>query len=427
MDRPLSAGSLFSGLGGIDLAFERVGFQIAWQVENDPAANRVLARHWPRVPRYGDIRDVDPAELAPVDVVVFGSPCTDLSMAGKRAGLKGEHSGLFYEAIRIIQGIRPSVALWENVPGAFSSNAGRDFGAVLAAFRDSGVRELAWRVLDAQYFGVAQRRRRIFLVADFRAERACEILFEPQSLSGDPPSRQAAGQVAPSLLASGAGTDRPAGIGSELDFLIPEVSHTLLAKGNDSHDASMETYVLHDVRGTRDQHGIGITRDGPMYTLDTVSQHAVAYKERGDPTGIDSESSNPTRDRISHWRETSNSFYAVLANGPTAQESVIYKPMGRTNTISTTHVPMVVDPANMPIYHVRRLLPVECERLMGLPDGWTEWDAEGRALSDSARYRMIGNSVVVPVLTWIAERMRDAMGDPAEVHASEIREGNGQR
>ena len=202
-----SVGSLFSGVGGFDLGFEQAGFEVAWQVEIDRDAVSVLERHWPDVPRYGDIATVDPAELAPVDVVIFGSPCQDFSVAGKRAGLDGARSGLFGEAIRIIRGLRPAPALvcWENVPGTLSSAGGRDFGAVLDALAGAGALDIAWRILDARWFGVPQRRRRLFVVSDLRAERAAEVLFEPQGSSGHPAESRAARQGAARDAADGAG------------------------------------------------------------------------------------------------------------------------------------------------------------------------------------------------------------------------------
>lgn len=337
----LTVGSLFAGIGGFDLGFEQAAFEPQWQVEWDDHAIRVLEAKWPHVQRYRDIRDVDPAELEPVDVITFGSPCQDLSVAGKRAGLSGERSGLFHEAVRIIAGVRPSVAIWENVPGAFSSHGGRDFAAVLAAFRECGAREFGWRVLDAQYFGVAQRRRRVFLVADFRGHRASKILFEPESLSGHPPTRDEARTVAPTLPASGAGTGRTGNERTEADFCIPMTSRTLLGKTNDSYDESLETYVLS---------AFGISNQPtPKFGLDIA----------------------PTLD-------------AKESGG------------GRMEAVVTGMA-------------VRRLLPVECERLQGLPDDWTRWDADGKELSDSARYRLIGNAVAVPVARWLAERIKNTL------------------
>jgi DNA (cytosine-5)-methyltransferase 1 len=177
--------SLFSGVGGFDLGFERSGMSTVAQVEWDAKCQQVLARHWPDVPRWGDVSDVNGADLPDCDLVAFGSPCQDLSVAGKRAGMvEGEtRSGLFYEAIRIIEELQhvgrgPAWVVWENVAGALSSNGGRDFGAVIDSLADIGAVDIQWRVLDAQWFGVAQRRRRVFVVArlDSGAEGGPQVL-----------------------------------------------------------------------------------------------------------------------------------------------------------------------------------------------------------------------------------------------------------
>ncbi len=180
-------GSLFAGVGGFDLGFEAAGMECCFQVEWDKYCQQVLAYHWPDVPRWSDVSDVKGADLPPVDVITFGSPCQDLSVAGKRAGLDGGRSNLFFEATRIIRemrdatdGVFPRVAVWENVPGAFSSNDGHDFGSVLDGLAESGALGIEWGVLDARWFGVPQRRRRIFVVAEFdpaRAFRGGEPIF----------------------------------------------------------------------------------------------------------------------------------------------------------------------------------------------------------------------------------------------------------
>ena len=188
----LTFGSLFAGVGGFDIGMEAAGWGCAWQVEWDQQCQQVLARHWPDVPRWGDVRDVIGSELPRVDLITFGSPCQDLSVAGKRAGLDGSRSGLFFEAIRIIQEMRddtngwyPRFAVWENVVGALSSNHGHDFATALDSLAEIGALDIAWRVLDARWFGVPQRRRRIFVVADFGGELARALLAEPASLRRD--------------------------------------------------------------------------------------------------------------------------------------------------------------------------------------------------------------------------------------------------
>ena len=168
-------GSLFAGVGGFDIGFDAASWQCGFQVEWDKHCQQVLSHHWPDVPKWGDVTEVNGAELPPVDLITFGSPCQDLSLAGKRAGLvEGSRSNLFFEATRIIKEMRnatngqfPTWAIWENVAGAFSSNKGEDFGAVIQEMVDIGGHHVEWHCLDAQFYGVPQRRRRVFVIACF--------------------------------------------------------------------------------------------------------------------------------------------------------------------------------------------------------------------------------------------------------------------
>ena len=217
----MTLGSLFDGIGGWLLAARHAGVTPVWASEIEPFPCSVTARHFPDVKQLGDITQINPDEIEPVDIVCTGSPCQDLSIAGKRKGLEGERSGLFRTAVELVRGMRirtggryPRFFVWENVPGAFSSNKGADFRAVLeeigqteipmpphGKWANAGMAELpqcdiAWRVLDAQYWGVPQRRRRIFLVADFAADGRCagEILFEPEGVSRNPEAGERAGE-----------------------------------------------------------------------------------------------------------------------------------------------------------------------------------------------------------------------------------------
>ena len=208
----LTLGSLFDGSGGFPLGGLLCGIVPLWASEIEPFPIRVTTRRLPFMRHYGDVSILNGAELPPVDIITFGSPCQDMSVAGKRSGLEGERSCLFYEAVRIVKEMRcatdgryPKYIVWENVPGAFSSNKGEDFKAVLEAVcsikggetdipryeKWPGAGEIvaedyavAWRVLDAQYWGVPQRRKRIFLVADFAGGGAGKILFESEGVSG---------------------------------------------------------------------------------------------------------------------------------------------------------------------------------------------------------------------------------------------------
>lgn len=324
---PPTMGSLFAGIGGFDLGFERAGMVCRWQVEWDRACQRVLARHWPDVRRYGDIRTVKGTELERVDVITFGSPCQDLSVAGRRSGLAGDRSRLFYEAIRIIRDVRPAFAVWENVPGALSTNGGDDFACVLAALADAGAVDIAWRVLDAQWFGVAQRRRRLFVVADFRAERAAQILFEPESCGGHPPARREARETVAGTPGGGAGSS-------------------------------------------------GWTPDTDRMTFVPVA----AFVE-GSRNGIpDLDAVYPT---LTATQPSETSHY---------QQGIFYF----AHTLDGQAV-------------IRRLTPIECERLQGFPDEWTRWGADDEEVSDTARYRMLGNAVCVNVAEWIGRRLVAAL------------------
>ena len=192
---PLRVGSLFSGIGGIDLGFRNALFSVAWCVEVDARARAVLRQQFPEAAIYEDVRAVRAEELlihGKVDVICGGFPCQDLSVAGKRAGLQGARSGLFYEAMRIVRGLRPSLVLLENVPGLLTSNQGHDFAAVLREVGEGwGCEEVAWRVLDSQYFGVPQRRRRVFIAGSARRGYASQVLALEDGGAGDPRSRKA--------------------------------------------------------------------------------------------------------------------------------------------------------------------------------------------------------------------------------------------
>jgi DNA (cytosine-5)-methyltransferase 1 len=318
-------------LGAFPLAAVRHGITPVWASEIEKAPIAISKKHFPDMLHLGDIAKIDGRRVPPVDIITFGSPCQDLSVAGTREGINGStRSGLFLHAVRIIREMRlatctnyPRFAVWENVPGAFSSNRGKDFRLVLSKLAQAKIpmpgcgkwanagmvrlagREIAWRVLDAQYWGVPQRRRRIFLVADFGGQRAGEILFEPEGLRGDIAPGQEAGESPAAPIGGGAGGTGCDGRGGRNPAGI----------------------VCHDARGNGD----GLT--APAIT--------------GDHNG-----------RVTD--------YTAIVAGFNGHRHIL-----------------------------RRLTPTECERLMGLPDGWTAGH------SDTARYKAIGNSVAVPCAEFI--------------------------
>ena len=188
--------SLFAGVGGFDLGFEQAGHTCVGQVEIDKHAQSVLKKHWPDVPLHDDVTTAtqwakEIGLIGKVDIVCGGFPCQDVSVAGKRAGIAGERSGLFWDAIQFAQEVKAQTIVLENVPGLLSSNNGRDFGVVLTALADAGYRHIEWRVLDSQFFGVPQRRRRVFIVGSVTDRRTSPILIEREGSGGNPaPSKQ---------------------------------------------------------------------------------------------------------------------------------------------------------------------------------------------------------------------------------------------
>jgi DNA (cytosine-5)-methyltransferase 1 len=417
MPDPLRLGSLFRGIGGIDKGFEDAGIEPHWSVEIDPSCNAVARRHWPQVPVVKDVREAGKRNLAPVDVIAFGSPCQDLSLAGKRKGLEGERSGLFFEAGRVIRELRPQLAVWENVPGAFSSYtpaeqppgemaAGSeweveeesDFAAVLAEMEKCGALDVGWRVLDSQWFGVAQRRRRIILVADFAARRAEKILALSESLRGHPAPRREPGQaVAGPLESRPGGGGFPGTDAAASGFLVSDVGPTL--KGGNGPSGRCEL---------SDGNGDGLIVQGVREPAERARHDAVAMAVRIAQTGANG---HGVSEDVSHTLDAANgqavAFQPRFArNGRGAPSDVAYPltaEAGTTGKGDSGNAVLVL------AWGVRRLTPTECERLQGFPDGWTAWGineaGERIEISDSARYRMLGNAVTRTVASWLGKRI----------------------
>jgi DNA (cytosine-5)-methyltransferase 1 len=383
----MRVGSLFSGCGGFDLGFLQAGFRTMWGCEIDARARAVFRRHHPEAKIYHDIKEINGATLEAVDVLVFGSPCQDLSVAGKRAGLAGERSGLFMEAMRIVDQMapenRPRVAVWENVPGALSSNGGKDFGSVLweMGSRWSGI---AYRVLDLQFFGPPQRRRRVFVVGHSGGwNRAAEILFEPQGLRWNPPPRKKAGQG-----------------------ITQALTRSLGAGGPDDNRAQGGFYVAATLKGGPGERG---------WSADDCASLAIAcYGGNNTGGGIDVatclNACKTSSGRIDFESETFVTHETGQGWWKQSDEEASYC-LCNPASGGRTHSRQIITPQSQ----VRRLTPTECERLMGWPDGYTAWglDDDGATveMSDSARYRMIGNGVGAPVAEWMAKRIREG-GNP---------------
>lgn len=350
----------------------------------------------------GDITLIHGNEIEPVDCIIGGSPCQDLSVAGKRAGLSGERSGLFMEQIRIVKEMRnrygkPRYMVWENVPGAFSSNSGEDFRAVLEEITKIADEtaviprppkgkwpcagcvmgdgwSVAWRTHDAQFWGVPQRRRRIALVADFGGESAPEILFECESLSRD----------------SESGAETREESAASLENSTGNTVWCLQGNGIDRAD-------------TAGCNGRG-WREDISYTLNTIDCPAVCYDMTHACDVIrDCGEVSPTLKARMGTGE--NNVPICIGNGQVDQLRMSDK-VGALNCMHDQQCVM--------LHHiVRRLTPLECERLQGYPDGWTdigEWtDSKGKLhkAADTPRYKALGNSIALPFWDWMLRRMSE--------------------
>ena len=341
----LTLGSLFDGIGVFPLAASRNGITPIWASEIEKAPISITRRHFPGMEHLGDITKLNGGDIPAVHVLTFGSPCQNLSQMGDRKGLAGEKSSLFHHAIRIIEEMRdatggqfPIITIWENVMGAFSSTDGMDFNAVLRSFQDTEVSmppsgrwanagmvrgrspDLAWRLMDAQYWAIPRmaRRQRIFLVADFGGRRAHEILFKPRPMFQVPPP------CGESRLSAAPGDRGPF---IEAGGRVPIV----------------RPFQLFRMRGAA-----------------KIQYHLQFQDSFGFPT---------------------DPFPTLLASD-VSPFSFWYED----------------DPENGCI---RFLTERECERLMGLPEGWTSYGADGTEIRPLARYRALGNSIALPCADYI--------------------------
>ena len=224
--------SFFTGIGGFDLGFEQSGMECVGQVERDKTCQLVLNAHWPAVPKGNDVRTYKHTGPIP-DVICGGFPCQDLSVAGKRKGLAGERSGLWFAFRDVIASLKPRWVVIENVPGLLSSNEGRDFAVLLHGLGELGYR-FASRVLDSQYDGVAQRRRRVFIVGSLGNGRCAEVLFEPESLRRHPAPSRKAGEGVAGTLTKGLGSGGPKDDDAARGMYVPDTCKTLTAESDAS-------------------------------------------------------------------------------------------------------------------------------------------------------------------------------------------------
>lgn len=508
MGAKLTLGSLFDGIGGFCYAAQLTGrITPIWAAEIEPSCIDITRYRFRDVMHVGSVTDIKGDEIQPVDIITFGSPCQDLSIAGQRKGLKGNRSRLFMEAIRIIEEMRlatngkyPTFIIWENVPGAFSSADGADFRAVLekvtktnipmpasgkwatAGMVRGGAVDAAWRTLDAQFWGVPQRRKRIYLVGDFGGQRAGEILFKSESLLGYSPKSkgeraETAGESTDSLRAENSragvqvlGLDfahadsvvrafedktptlmqNMGSAGGQVPYILKEqkAAGFLYTQGAKAHGLGYENEkaptlmtsgsgavfiekknvipLRDEVTRNKSSNGLGVGAvGGPAPTLTTADIHSVfyeAYQHHGyresDTSGTLTTDQNSTirgdtplvvrtdkkafeLNQHGGYRETEINGTLRAAGGDYGggSETIItesHRTKENTPSKPKRSIKDILKKAVQTItYIIRRLTPVECERLQGYPDNWTKWGADGNVIADTARYRAIGNSICV--------------------------------
>ena len=482
--------SVCSGIEAASVAWNPLGWESVGFSEIEPFPCQVLKHHYPHVPNLGDMTKFKEWNLEPIDLFCGGTPCQSFSVAGLRKGLDDPRGNLMLTYLAIADKFRPRWLVWENVPGVLSSNGGRDFGSFLGGLGQLGY-GFAYRVLDAQYFGVAQRRRRVFVVGylgDWRP--AAAVLFERNSLCGNPAPSREKRQETSLCLTRGSSQHYDSESETMIPMEVPEVMATLLSStagisrtGNAVTEH--ETYIpmqaipidsMNHLGRNNPEHSLGDFVPGaPSFTLTKQHSHAVAQpiniyggNKRSDrPKGgfyvrMDEDTSK-TLDAATGLNPTCSQggtavmqpFSFDLAQitsktnasrvGPGLPASTISKgsdmhvihgtqdpcvsnssafALGRNNGGENVLVAPTLtasnDPSRSPqssevtqqvaAVHkasmaVRRLTPVECERLQGFPDHYTDIKPKGKPTPDGPRYKALGNSWAVPVARWIGERI----------------------
>lgn len=378
----LNVGSLFSGIGGIDLGLERAGMRVLWQCEANPYRREVLRSHWPDGPCAHRVEDIG-ADTFPlptgveqserIDLLCGGFPCQDLSVAGRRAGLAGARSSLFFEFARIADALRPTWLLVENVPGLLSSNGGRDFAVVYTTLAELGY-GLAWRILDSRYFGVPQRRRRVFVVGHLGARSAEPFLPFLEGGGGD-------------SEASGEAGATPTG--------APENS----AGASHYYVEDFEDGTLTSSTGRIDRHPLIPTH---AHALTTSMQRLGDTSEETFIAAPLSHGSNPNSNAAGRRREDDENLVAYGLNTNRGGNADMCLEEEGSPPITASHG----NPGGVMLGSaVRRLTPTECCRLQGFPDDWLGTPNEK---PDSPRYAALGDAVTVPVAEWIGRRILEA-------------------
>ena len=440
-------GSVCSGIEAATMAWHSLGWVPSFFSEIEAFPRAVLEHHYPEVPVHGDFTTIGADQYGSIDLLVGGTPCQSFSIAGLRKGLDDDRGNLALEFLRLAQRKQPKWIVWENVPGVLSSNGGRDFGSFLGALAEIGY-GFAYRVLDAQYFGVAQRRRRVFVVGylgDWR--RAAAVLFERESLLGNPaPSREEGQKVAPAVT-TGPPFSRTGNERVECDAIVP-VTGPLTAgmgRGPRGTEGVESNHVIPAVRtfsGNQESPVAG-TLETTCHDYSRADSFNMAVYA---PETANCLSASPSSNRSPNVASGQGDVVAFSAYNQTAESEDVSQTVAARNDQDTASCVAVAYPINTqiglrgpdtsnssregmglgnegdPAYtlqaahshavasglSVRRLTPTECERLQGFPDGFTQIPYRNKPVEkcpDGPRYKALGNSMAVPVMRWIGERI----------------------
>jgi DNA (cytosine-5)-methyltransferase 1 len=408
-----------SGISAPTMAWKPLGWDAACFAEIEAAPRSVLAHHYPGTPLRGDFTEIKGTEYGPVDLLVGGTPCQSFSVAGLRGGLADDRGNLALEYLRLADRARPRWLVWENVPGVLSSNGGRDFGAILGGMGELGY-GFAYAVLDAQFFGVPQRRRRVFVVGylgDWR--RAAAVLFERHSLSGHPAPRREAGERVARPIAAGSRhssgyrndadtadnlitppvTCAPYGDNASREGLLVAFDRQSNCEYGDGEIAS--TIHARDFKSATDLICDTLTSNGDAHSgyRDAAGLVPVAIQERAASENVDAgPQGKGWQEDCAYTLEARNKVQAVAFDTYNQDTDSVAQSLRDGHGAGT--------PTAFNGSAVRRLTPRECERLQGFPDDFTLVPHRNKPMADGPRYKMLGNSMAVPVLRWIGERIQ---------------------
>jgi len=374
--------SLFSGIEAASVAWKDFGWSCVGVSEIDPFPCEVLKNRFPNVPNLGDITKITEEQLndlkhrhGGIDIVVGGSPCQSFSLAGKRLGLKDPRGNLMFEYCRVVRAVLPKYFIWENVIGALSSNGGKDFSSLIGEMVDIGY-SLCWRVLDAQHFGVPQRRRRVFLVGSLgENNRAFDILFEQEGITRDLVSCRKARENNPHPVEGSIGNDSP------------QIAYNI---------------TFNDANGRRKDRP-----HGGCYINETNTSNAITTGGVSDTRIVESVGEyyehHQQDSRIKGPKNIGSTVTAMYGTGG-GNTPLVLESQSEMAGIAPSVNEMRGSDAVRLTAKVRRLTPLECERLQGFPDNWTEISYRGKSKEKcpmSSRYKALGNSMAVPVMRFI--------------------------